>query len=534
MSKKGINLTIGGTIVLGALCLSAWLGADWWVRGALSDRGMAWDKVDRSGLQWKFKGLRGTGLEARSARLTLTLALTPRLEMRAATVDLQAITAAEDLGSILRALPQDLYLSVDPLTLSWGDVLIASGLRTRMDQGVLRATGPTLTIEGEVGDTVTIKLSGELALDSISANGILEVALSNNTSFSGTLKTLQIEPPVLGTKLVFAQAPSFALSGIDGELTGDLTMGDAKAAVTVRCDGSKDASNTTLDGCVVSATATKTPLEPAIQSLLATLDDLDKAALKGKLDIDASLSIGKPFMLDMTYAVASTTLDNHQFGLQRLRDSFKVSVPTAGGVPRWETLDAESPGWLDGTTLPLHVRAALVAGSALAVLVSAERLLPEGRGTVRTTRAAAGDGKEASQSVAAQVAQAVVSDIAESMLRSGVNRLAVEAALRKQFSDDELLTLMVNVTAWGPEVLGLTTASDYYFGVEPAELSLRQSAMLAALLASPLELHQQWHRDGQSPTDAINAVLDSIGRQGTLDAAVIEEARSARLVTEQG
>jgi membrane peptidoglycan carboxypeptidase len=49
-----------------------------------------------------------------------------------------------------------------------------------------------------------------------------------------------------------------------------------------------------------------------------------------------------------------------------------------------------------------------------------------------------------------------------------------------------MLELYFNVIEFGPDVYGITAASDYYFGRRPAELDVAESFFLASLLPAPL------------------------------------------------
>ena len=48
------------------------------------------------------------------------------------------------------------------------------------------------------------------------------------------------------------------------------------------------------------------------------------------------------------------------------------------------------------------------------------------------------------------------------------------------------MDLYLNTVEWGPEIWGVTAASEAYFGVAPSELSPAQAAALAATLPQPL------------------------------------------------
>jgi monofunctional biosynthetic peptidoglycan transglycosylase len=72
-----------------------------------------------------------------------------------------------------------------------------------------------------------------------------------------------------------------------------------------------------------------------------------------------------------------------------------------------------------------------------------------------------------------------------SFLRKGIEASLVpvaEFALGKQ----RILELYLNVVEWGPGVFGAEAAAEFHYGVYASQLSLEQSARLAAILPNPI------------------------------------------------
>jgi transglycosylase-like protein len=74
----------------------------------------------------------------------------------------------------------------------------------------------------------------------------------------------------------------------------------------------------------------------------------------------------------------------------------------------------------------------------------------------------------------------------EKTLSRKLEELVLTDYLEQTFSKDELMELYLNVIEFGPNVYGVTAASDYYFGRRPAELNLAESFFLSSLLPAPL------------------------------------------------
>jgi hypothetical protein len=62
--------------------------------------------------------------------------------------------------------------------------------------------------------------------------------------------------------------------------------------------------------------------------------------------------------------------------------------------------------------------------------------------------------------------------------------------LESNFTKEELLELYLNIVEFGPSLYGITDASLYYFGREPAELSALEAVFLIKLLPSPVSRHK--------------------------------------------
>jgi hypothetical protein len=74
----------------------------------------------------------------------------------------------------------------------------------------------------------------------------------------------------------------------------------------------------------------------------------------------------------------------------------------------------------------------------------------------------------------------------EKTLSRKLEEVVLTDYLEQTFSKDEMLELYFNVIEFGPDVYGITAASDYYFGRRPAELDLAECFFLASLLPAPL------------------------------------------------
>jgi monofunctional glycosyltransferase len=79
--------------------------------------------------------------------------------------------------------------------------------------------------------------------------------------------------------------------------------------------------------------------------------------------------------------------------------------------------------------------------------------------------------------------------------------------LERTLPKGRILELYLNVVEWGPGVYGIGEASRHYFDKHPSELSLGESAMLAAILPNPIGWNPR-----RAPDVALRRQQDLLGR----------------------
>ncbi|WP_408637774.1 transglycosylase domain-containing protein [Nocardia bovistercoris] len=74
-----------------------------------------------------------------------------------------------------------------------------------------------------------------------------------------------------------------------------------------------------------------------------------------------------------------------------------------------------------------------------------------------------------------------------------MRELIIAAKMARQWSKEDILAAYLNTVYYGRGAYGIAAASDSYFGKPPAELSLAEGAVLAALLRTPSLLDPETH-----------------------------------------
>jgi penicillin-binding protein 1A len=103
----------------------------------------------------------------------------------------------------------------------------------------------------------------------------------------------------------------------------------------------------------------------------------------------------------------------------------------------------------------------------------------------------------------------------------------VAQSIEHEFKKDEILELYLNHIYFGNGARGIEAASQYYFGVPSARLSLAQAALLAALPKGPAVYDP--HPPPPRARDRRDRVLTLMEQQGKIDHATAEAARQQPL-----
>jgi hypothetical protein len=72
--------------------------------------------------------------------------------------------------------------------------------------------------------------------------------------------------------------------------------------------------------------------------------------------------------------------------------------------------------------------------------------------------------------------------------------------IERLLSKEKIIELYFNIIEFGPEIYGIREASRQYFGKEPKELSLLESAFLVSLIPNPRKYYEQYQRGEVSET----------------------------------
>ncbi len=394
-------------------------------------------------------------------------------------------------------------------------------------------------------DVATAHLEGQLALSRGAALGL---------SFRGHLGRARVDHPVLaggpveftgdfdGTARLAGELPS-ALSGLRTEAAGapgfDLTargryrLGSAIGTVDLIAHR----------GAALSATA-QLSLQPApCAELLASVPRAMRAPLEGmalygslggamRISVDTAAPLGEGAeVVTVPEGDCRVTAEPPRADVTSLLAAREHTFPDGSRA----VVGPDVGAWTALRSLPAHVDGAFVAAEDARffthggfdigqIAKSLEIDLREGR--------LARGGSTISQ----QLIKNSFLDGKRSFARK-LNEAILTWRLEARLDKRAILERYLNIIELGPSIYGLAAAAQHWFGTSPQRLSIRQAAFLAALTPEPTTMSRRIVAAAgldRASAARIETVLRAMKRQGLIDQAELDAARTAPLAFRAG
>jgi len=87
-------------------------------------------------------------------------------------------------------------------------------------------------------------------------------------------------------------------------------------------------------------------------------------------------------------------------------------------------------------------------------------------------------------------------DKSQNTIERKISEILMATKVEQSYTKDEILQMYLTVAPFGSNIYGLTSASQFYFGVAPKDLTLPQAAVLASIVQSPAALSPTVPFDG--------------------------------------
>lgn len=524
---KRIGWFAGAAVLLAVL---GWFSLDLWVRQALDGAGVSWQRVQRSGLSWTVSAPRHALWRASSARLEV--AATPRLSLRTLDLDLAAVLAGEGIAANLRTLPDWIYFSADPMTLRWGERILASGLRTRLQDGTLSATGPTLQARGAVGDGgVELNLDGALELEELGLVASARWSLTSPPRLQAEVRELRLGAPALSEQALRLRDLRLSLEGDVRDARGSVGLAATSASLDLACSAPDPRH------CRLRLAMRAVPLAALDGHLQGGPHTAKVAALGGTFDFNLELDAAGA---RIDAAARELRARVAEFDPARFTQPFEYPGRVGGDGNGRRQGGPGSADWLARADMPQGFDALVVA--SLADAARQPRRLELGGLPLEVALAedAAADPAAATTVATLTLLRTIAADTNGAGERHGgpvdtlLRDLPRAGALLDALGSEAVVTLLLNTLEWAPGVHGLGAAAQHYFTLPAAELDARQQAFLAALLPEPRDRHDTWFRARRPDRERIEASLSRMRNLGHLSAADEQMARQTRLWFEAG
>jgi membrane carboxypeptidase/penicillin-binding protein len=108
-----------------------------------------------------------------------------------------------------------------------------------------------------------------------------------------------------------------------------------------------------------------------------------------------------------------------------------------------------------------------------------------------------------------------------------LNEIRTASRLERHFTQEELFTILANRASFGQGLIGVQSASQYFFHKNPGDLSVAEAALLAGLAQGHSYLSPVKHPD--RAVKQRNEVIDAMAQAGTITASEAGAAKNAPL-----
>ena len=111
-----------------------------------------------------------------------------------------------------------------------------------------------------------------------------------------------------------------------------------------------------------------------------------------------------------------------------------------------------------------------------------------------------------------------------------LKEIALASKLEKEYSKEEILSMYLSVIYFGNGIYGAKQAAKYYFGKDTKDLTVAESATLAAIVKNPSKYSP--NKNKEAALQRRNLIIDLMCEQNYITTEVAEEAKSSPIICE--
>ncbi len=232
----------------------------------------------------------------------------------------------------------------------------------------------------------------------------------------------------------------------------------------------------------------------------------------------------------LEYSMQGLDQENAVTGLEFLEGPFEYFPLTKEGRAETAVVTGPgTPGWIPYDRIPYVQRRAII--------VSEDSTFPFHRGLeIEEVRLAIQEAMETGEKArgGSTLSQQLVKNLFLTRDRTAlrkVQELLITFLLESALTKEQIFEAYANLIEWGPNVYGLTDASEHYFGRPPRRLQAHEMAYLATIIPGPLLYHvhyEEGHVSNQH-MGRVRALLNRLNRLGQLPDDALAKSLESRV-----
>lgn len=196
-------------------------------------------------------------------------------------------------------------------------------------------------------------------------------------------------------------------------------------------------------------------------------------------------------------------------------DGASFAMETGPGTPNWTPIDYMSPFFVHSVLA--HEDAGFFGHRGFAVWAIEGAL---------KRNLAAGRYVQGASTITMQLAKNVFLHREKTLARK-VQEVLLTWWLESAMPKRRILELYLNVIEYGPAIYGVRNAAKHYFGREPSDLSLAESAFLATILPNPKAYHQAYDEGLSGKLAArVKQLVAHMAAKGRVDSVAADAAKA--------
>jgi len=155
----------------------------------------------------------------------------------------------------------------------------------------------------------------------------------------------------------------------------------------------------------------------------------------------------------------------------------------------------------------------------------------DGRGTLRAFffLGSRGGASTITQQLARQLFVGVASKSTISRLTQKIKEWVISIRLERQYTKEEIMAMYLNIVDFNNNADGIRSASRIYFGKEPKDLDIKESAMIVGMLKNPTLYNPRSHRNPVGTRNRRNVVLSQMNKYEFITETVKDSLQKTEL-----